>query len=118
MDRLKSKLHTYRLRKYRVRSKVNGTKDCPRLAVYISNKHIIAQIIDDTKHSTLVHVTTVGSKDAKGTMKDRAVWVGTQIAKSAKLKKINNVVFDRGGRLYHGRVKALADAARKEGLEF
>ncbi len=117
MNRLKQKLHSYQMRKKRVRAKVNGSAERPRLSVHISNKHISAQVIDDSKHITLAHVTTVGSKEAKGSMKEQAAWVGEAIAKKAKAKKISKVVFDRGGRLYHGRVQVLADAARKEGLE-
>lgn len=104
-------------RKNRTRAKINGTADRPRLSVHISNKHIIAQIIDDEKAVTLAFVTTVGSKQ-KGTKTELATWVGAEIAKKAKAKKIKKVVFDRGARLYAGRLSALADAARKEGLEF
>jgi len=105
-------------RKYRIRAVVSGTTERPRLSVHVSNKHISAQIIDDTKHSTLAQVSTVGKKTVTGTMTERAEWVGTEIAKKAKAGKITKVVFDRGGRAYHGRVKALADAARAGGLEF
>lgn len=105
-------------RKNRIRASVSGTTERPRLSVFISNKHISAQIIDDTKHSTVAQVSTVGSKDAKGTMTERAEWVGTEIAKKAKTAKVKAVVFDRNGKAYHGRVKALADAARAGGLEF
>jgi large subunit ribosomal protein L18 len=85
--------------------------------VHISNLHVSAQIINDETHRTLVAVSTVGSK-ATGTKTDKAAWVGAEIAKKAKTAKVNKVVFDRAGKLYHGRVKALADAARGEGLEF
>ena len=85
--------------------------------VFVSNQHISAQITDDTTHKTLVSATTVGSK-ATGTMSEKAVAIGTEIATKAKSAKITTVVFDRGGKLYHGRVAALADAARKSGLEF
>jgi len=88
------------------------------LSVFVSNVHITAQIIDDSTHKTLIYVTTVGQKSLKGTMTEKAEWVGTEIAKKAKSSKINKVVLDRGGKLYHGRVAKLADAARKEGLEF
>jgi large subunit ribosomal protein L18 len=101
----------------RVRTVVQGTTDRPRLSVHVSNLHIYAQVIDDEKHVTLAHATTVGQK-AKGTRSEQAAWVGTEIAKKAKAKKIKKVAFDRGARLYHGRVKALAEAARTEGLEF
>lgn len=118
MNRLQKKLHNLRLRKNRVRATVKGTTERPRLAARISNVHISAQIIDDSTHKTIVAVTTVGQKAATGTMTEKAAWVGTEIAKKAKAKKVKAVVFDRGGRKYHGRVKALADAARAGGLEF
>jgi large subunit ribosomal protein L18 len=76
------------------------------------------QIIDDTKAATVASSTTVGQKQATGTLSEKAIWVGADIAKKAKAAKIKQVVFDRGSKLYHGRVKALAEAARKEGLEF
>lgn len=117
MKRLMHKLRNQMLRKNRIRSTVTGTPERPRLSVYVSNRHITAQVIDDTTHKTLAYVTTVASK-ATGPMNEKAEWVGTEIAKKAKTAKIKQVVFDRGGRLYHGRVQALADAARKEGLEF
>ncbi len=105
-------------RKNRVRAVVSGTTERPRLSVSVSNKHISAQIIDDTKHQTIAAVTTVGRKETSGTMTEKAVWVGKEIGKKAKTAKLKKVVFDRNGKLYHGRVKALADAAREEGLEF
>ena len=105
------------LRKGRVRAKISGTAERPRLTVTISNLHVSAQIIDDVAQKTLVSATTVGSK-AKGTKTELAAKIGAEIAKKAKKAKINTVVFDRNGRQYAGRLKALADAARKEGLEF
>lgn len=117
MTDLAKKLHNRDLRKKRVRSTVSGTGERPRLTVTISNKHISAQIIDDVKQHTLVSATTVGTK-ATGSMSDLATTVGTDIAKKAKKAKITAVVFDRNGRQYAGRLSALADAARKEGLEF
>lgn len=117
MADLQKKLLNRRLRKNRVRARVNGTADRPRLTVFISNKHVSAQIIDDTKGITIVSATTVGTKLA-GSMTELAVKVGSDIAKKAKKAKINAVVFDRNGRQYAGRLSALADAARKEGLEF
>ena len=99
------------------RAKIHGTAERPRLSVNISNKHIIAQIIDDDKGVTLAYATTVGSKD-KGSKTELAAKIGAEIAKKAKKAKIEKVVFDRGARLYAGRLSALADAARKEGLEF
>ena len=106
------------LRKDRVRSVVSGTKERPRLSVFISNTHVSAQIIDDTKGITLVSSSSVGNKAVKGTMTEQAALVGTDIAKKAKAKKITKIAFDRNGRKYHGRIKALADAARQNGLEF
>ena len=117
MADLQKKLLNKRLRKNRVRARVNGTADRPRLTVLISNKHVSAQIIDDTKGITIVSATTVGTKLA-GSMTELAAKVGADIAKKAKKVKINAVVFDRNGRQYAGRLSALADAARKEGWEF
>lgn len=117
MSNLAKKLLNKSLRKNRVRSKVIGTAERPRLTVTISNKHVSAQIIDDVKGNTLAAATTVGTKQA-GTMSEQAATVGTDIAKKAKKAKITAVVFDRNGRKYAGRLGALADAARKEGLEF
>ena len=105
------------LRKGRVRAKISGTAERPRLTVTISNLHVSAQIIDDVVQKTLISATTVGSK-AKGTKTELAAKIGAEIAKKAKKAKINTVVFDRNGRQYAGRLHALADAARKEGLEF
>lgn len=101
----------------RTRAKIHGTAERPRLSVNISNKHIIAQIIDDDKGATLAYATTVDSKD-KGSKTELAAKIGSEIAKKAKKAKIEKVVFDRGSRLYASRLSALADAARKEGLEF
>ena len=117
MANLAKKLQNLTLRKNRVRAKVTGTADRPRLTVFISNKHISAQIIDDAKSVTVVSSTTVGTKQT-GNMTEQAAFVGSDIAKKAKKAKINSVVFDRNGRQYAGRLAALADAARKEGLEF
>ena len=105
------------LRKNRVRAKVHGTAERPRLTVTISNTHVSVQLIDDLKQHTLAAATTVGVK-SQGTMTDKAARVGADIAKKAKKLKIRAVVFDRNGRQYAGRLSALADAARKEGLEF
>lgn len=118
MNKLAHKLQNRMLRARRVRAKVSGTTERPRLSVNISNRHIIAQVIDDTQHKTIAYVSTVGTKAAAGTMTERAAWVGEQIAKKAKAAKVSSVVFDRGSRLYHGRMQALADAARNAGLEF
>lgn len=118
MDRIAHKLQNIDRRKHRVRTKITGTTERPRLNVHVSNKHIDAQLIDDTKRATVAYVSTVGQKGVEGTMTDKAVWVGNEIAKKAKQTKVRKVVFDRNGRLYHGRIKALADAAREGGLEF
>ncbi|ETT88692.1 50S ribosomal protein L18 [Viridibacillus sp. FSL R5-0477] len=103
----------------RVRSKITGTAECPRLNVFRSNKHIYAQIIDDSKGLTLVSASTM-DKEFEGTAGnlEAATKIGETIAKGAAEKNIKAVVFDRGGYLYHGRVKALAEAARANGLEF
>lgn len=105
------------LRKQRVRAKITGSAERPRLTVTISNMHISAQLIDDVKQHTIASATTVGTK-ATGTMAEKATTIGADIAKKAKKAKITKVVFDRNGRQYAGRLKALADAARNEGLEF
>ena len=104
-------------RKKRTRAKIHGTAARPRLSVHISNLHITAQIIDDDKKVTLAYATTVGSK-ATGTKVEKAAAIGKEIAEKAKKAKIKAVVFDRGANAYAGRMSALADAARKEGLEF
>jgi large subunit ribosomal protein L18 len=105
-------------RKIRVKSRVTGSPERPRLTVSISNRHITAQIIDDQEHKTLVYVSTVGKKNLKENMTKLSSDLGTELAKKAKTKKVTKVVFDRGSKLYHGRIKALADAAREGGLEF
>lgn len=117
MSNLAKKLLNKSLRKNRVRSTVHGTAERPRLSVTISNTHVSAQLIDDVKAHTMASATTVGTK-ATGTMTDKCATVGADIAKKAKKAKITKVVFDRNGRQYAGRLSALADAARKEGLEF
>jgi large subunit ribosomal protein L18 len=117
MDSLSHKIKNSDRRKARVRSVVRGDSKRPRLSVHISHRHISAQLIDDDSGTTLAYSTTVGKKDLPVNMTERAKWVGSDIAKKSKTKKYNNVVFDRGSRLYHGRVAALADAAREEGLK-
>lgn len=111
---------TERARRHaRVRSKISGTTECPRLAVSKSNKNIIAQIIDDTKGETLVYASTLDSEvKTKKANIEAAKEVGTLIAKKALEKNIKDVVYDRGGYIYHGVVKALAEAAREAGLNF
>jgi large subunit ribosomal protein L18 len=115
------KLRESRLRRHRrVRKKVRGTEARPRLAVFRSNKHITAQVIDDISGKTLAAASTTEA-DLKGGAtgnKDAAAKVGSLVAERAKAAGINKVVFDRGGFQYHGRVAAVADAAREAGLEF
>ena len=101
----------------RTRAKIHGTAERPRLSVHFSNQHITAQIIDDDKGITLAYATTVGTK-MTGSKVEKATEIGTEIAKKAKSVKVSKVVFDRGSKIYAGRMSALADAARKEGLEF
>ena len=118
MNSLMHKIRKEWQRKHRVRATVVGTSERPRLSVHISNRHITAQVIDDSKGKTLAYISTVGVKASKGSMSERAAWVGEEVAKKAKAAKVNKVVFDRGGHIYHGRVAALATAARNAGLEF
>ncbi len=108
-----------RLRRHRrVRSKVVGTAERPRLAVYRSNRGIAAQVIDDTAGRTLAAASSQDKSLAKAKRADAPAAVGKLVAERARDAGIATVVFDRGGYLYHGRVKALADAARESGLEF
>ncbi|WP_437504549.1 50S ribosomal protein L18 [Sorangium sp. So ce1099] len=109
-------------RKLRIRKKVEGTPERPRLSVFRSSKHIYAQVIDDVSGKTLAHASTL-SKDLKGSLEEdnkveAAKKVGALIARICKEKQIDKVVFDRNGYLYHGRVSALAQAAREAGLDF
>lgn len=109
-------------RHHRIRRKVTGTTERPRLAVFRSNQHIYAQIIDDTCHQTLASASTLEqdlrSELATGSNCDASAKVGQLIAERASAQGVKQVVFDRGGNLYHGRIKALADAAREAGLNF
>jgi large subunit ribosomal protein L18 len=108
-------------RKKRIRAKVFGKKTHPRLSVYRSNKYIYAQLIDDEKGSTLIAVNEKDLKIDKGkkySKSQKAELVGELLARKARRKRITKVVFDRGGYRYHGRVKAVAEAARKGGLKF
>lgn len=104
-------------RAHRVRARMHGNNVRPRLSVNISNLHISAQLINDDSGKTLAYATSVGQK-IEGNMTAKAAWVGSGIAKKAKSAKVGKVVFDRAGRKYHGRIKALAEAAREGGLEF
>ena len=108
-----------RLRRHaRVRNRISGTAETPRLCVYRSNKNIEAQIIDDVKGVTLVSSSSMALKLDNGSNVEAAAAVGKDIATKAVAKKIKKVVFDRSGYIYHGRIKALAEAAREAGLEF
>ena len=102
----------------RVRAKISGPAECPRLNVFRSNKNIYAQLIDDVAGVTLASASTLDKEISGGTKTETAVAVGALIAKRGTDKGIKEVVFDRGGYLYHGRVAALAGAARENGLEF
>ncbi len=106
----------------RIRNRLSGTTECPRLAVFRSNNHMYAQIIDDTVGNTLVSASTL-QKDVKANLEktnnvEAAAYLGKVIAERAIEKGIKDVVFDRGGFIYHGKIKALADAAREAGLNF
>lgn len=116
MKTLNSKITNRIRRRNRIRSKVSGTSEMPRLSVFKSNTSISAQIIDDSKSIT---IATAHSREVKGkSMKDKAVLVGKMVAEKAKAKKVSKVVFDRGGFIYTGNIKALADGAREGGLMF
>ncbi len=122
MTTLSRKQQTQKRHK-RLRRNINGTAERPRLSVFRSNNHIYAQVIDDDSQNTICAASTL-DKDLKSTLKsdgsscDASIAVGDLVAKRAISKGIQQVVFDRGGNLYHGRVKALAVAARKAGLQF
>ena len=103
--------------KYRVRNKISGTPECPRMSVFRSNKHIYVQVIVDLAGKTLAAASSLGMTE-KMTKKEQAAKVGEMIAKKAQEAGITTVVFDRNGYLYHGRVKEVADAARNGGLKF
>ena len=122
MIKTKNRKEQTRKRHIRVRTKISGTAEAPRLAVYRSTKHIYAQLIDDEKHVTIASASSV-DKDLKEKLShggniDAAKVVGEAIAKKALKAGVECVVFDRGGFLYHGRIAALADAAREAGLMF
>ena len=111
-DEVRRRIHT------RIRKKLSGTAARPRLAVFRSIKHIYVQVIDDRTGTTLVSASSAEKGGANGGNVDGAKAIGKIVAERAKEKGISSVVFDRGGFLYHGRVKALADAAREAGLQF
>jgi len=102
----------------RIRARVKGTEERPRLSVFRSNQHIYAQIIDDEKRITLCSASDIAKKSKSNTKTDAAKSVGLEIAKKAKEKKVEFAVFDRGGFRYHGRIKAVAEGAREGGLKF
>ncbi len=116
----KSRNATRKVRHLRVRKNISGTSTLPRLNVFRSNAHIYAQVIDDVKGVTLVSASSIDKelKLANGSNIEAAKQVGALVAKRALEKEIDSVVFDRGGYIYHGRVKALAEAARDAGLKF
>ena len=119
MGRIETTKNQALRRTNRVRSQIVATTERPRLTVHISGKNVSAQVIDDTKSHTLASATSVNVKAlAKSNMTEKAVYVGSEVAKAAKAAKVTKVVFDRGGKIYHGRVKALAESARAAGLEF
>jgi large subunit ribosomal protein L18 len=117
-----NKLKRAKKRKTRTRSKIMGTKKRPRLSVYRSNTYIYAQLIDDEKKQTLVAVSdkklSGAGKKKEISKTEKALLVGELLAKTAKKKKISSVVYDRGNYKYHGRIRALAESARKGGLKF
>lgn len=103
----------------RIRAKIFGTIQRPRLSLSVSNTNLRAQLIDDTNGKTIAAATTQSVKELTGkTMTQKAEWLGVQIAELGKKAKITKVVFDRGGKIYHGRVKVFAESARKSGMEF
>ena len=118
MNRLVKKSDNKLRRKNRIRSVVKGTFERPRLTVTFSNQNVFAQIINDEEHKTLVSASSLKASTKGKTMTEIGQLVGKEISNKAKKAKINKVVFDRNGKLYHGRIKAFADEARKEGLEF
>ena len=118
MIKNKSRNELRKKRHARVRNKVSGTSECPRLNVFRSNSQIFAQVIDDEKGVTLVSSSSLSLKLENGGNVEGAKLVGKDIAEKCKSAKITKVVFDRGGYQYHGRVEALAEAARENGLEF
>lgn len=116
MDKFKQKKFKRQLRHKKVRTRIIGDDNRPRLAVFRSDKHIYAQIINDTTGKTLAQASDLDIKAGKKS--EKAAEVGKRLAEKAKAAKISKVSFDRGGFRYHGRLKALADAAREAGLEF
>ncbi len=118
MMRAEQKVTSLRRRHRRVRKRLVGTSERPRLAVYRSNRHIYAQVIDDFKGRTLAHASTLSTGDEGASPKDKAKEVGRAVAQRARDAGVTRVSFDRGGFKYHGRVQAVAEGAREAGLEF
>jgi large subunit ribosomal protein L18 len=121
-DKSKLKRDARIKKKTRIRKRLSGTSERPRLVVYRSNMHISAQIVNDDNHEVICSASSF-AKDLRASLKDKtkteySLGVGKSISEKAKAKGVNTVVFDRNGFIYHGRVKALADACRKNGLEF
>jgi large subunit ribosomal protein L18 len=116
MSKLSLKKMAVTLRKNRVRAKVIGTSERPRLTVTFSNLHVSAQVVDDSTGTTLLAATTVGTK-TKGTLTEKAAFIGKAVGDKAKKAKISKLVLDRNGRRYGPRLSALADALRQEGVE-
>lgn len=122
--RIKTRKHTAtkavarEKKKLSIRKKVLGSSERPRLCIFRSAKHVYAQVIDDSTGRTLVSASTLDTEGLKGANVQSCTAIGSEIAKRAQAKSIKRVVFDRNGFLYHGRVKALAEAAREAGLEF
>lgn len=115
---MRQKILRKKIRHLRIRKRVEGTTIVPRLAIFRSNKHIYAQIIDDESSKTIVQVSDIKLKRKEEKKTDLAKLVGLEIAKRGITKKVTKVAFDRGGYKYHGRVKALAEGAREGGLSF
>ncbi len=118
IERIMKTLTNKDKRKLRIRNKVSGTADRPRLSIHRSNKHIIAQLIDDKAEKTLVGISTASMKDAKGTKSEVSFELGKKLGELAIAKKVKTISFDRGASKYHGRVKQVAEGAREAGLEF
>lgn len=119
MNEVKKRAINRKHRATKVRAKVSGTADKPRLIVNVTNSNVHAQVINDVEGKTLASSTSQNVKELDSkSLSEKASWVGADVAKKAKAAKIKAVVFDRSHKMYHGRVKAAADAARKEGLEF
>ncbi len=109
---IRRRIHT------RIRKKLAGTTERPRLAIHFSNKNVYAQVIDDVKHVTIASASTLVKGAGSGSNIEAATTIGKLVAERAQALKVTAVVFDRGGHIYHGKVKALADAARAAGLQF